>query len=73
MLKQCLRFFCHICATRRHNVVVCRCGTCKHEICKECVLKLIRTRTRKCPYCRAKITEPLCAIEALIKKIIITN
>ena len=28
---------------------------CKHKICCECALNLIRYRTRKCPLCRQRI------------------
>ena len=29
---------------------------CAHGFCRQCVIRLIETRTRKCPLCRTRIT-----------------
>uniref|UniRef100_A0A6C0EPS1 RING-type domain-containing protein n=1 Tax=viral metagenome TaxID=1070528 RepID=A0A6C0EPS1_9ZZZZ len=44
---------CAICLNKIENVLFL---TCAHGFCRNCVIMLIKKRTRKCPICRTKIT-----------------
>ena len=54
------RHKCNICTDIQRNIVVL---DCKHQICYECIIKLIKYRLRKCPYCRNKIKDTISSIK----------
>lgn len=44
--------FCPVCVAEREPHFL----ACGHHVCFECTLRLIRTRSRRCPFCRTSIT-----------------
>jgi len=51
---------CEICYTKYNNFLCFKYLKCGHSTCTQCYLNIIKT-TKKCPFCRKKITEEQCS------------